>query len=92
MIKNVIISRRAHKDLRKLPRFVVYKVQNWVKQVENLGLEKVKIIPGFHDEPLQGKRLGQRSIRLNRSYRLIYSIERDEIQALTVLEVINHEY
>lgn len=92
MIKNVIISRRAEKDLRKLPRHILDKVEVWAKKIQQFGLEKVKTIPGYHDEPLQGKRLGQRSIRLNRSYRLIYSIDKNEIQALTVLEVNNHEY
>jgi proteic killer suppression protein len=92
MIKSVIISRRAIKDLSKVPRFILDKFEVWVKQVENFGLEKVKIIPGYHDEPLQGKRLGQRSIRLNLSYRVIYLIEKNEIQALTVLEVNKHEY
>lgn len=92
MIKNVIISRRAEKDLRKAPWYILDKVEVWISKVQQFGLEKVKTISGYHDEPLQGKRLGQRSIRLNRSYRLIYSIEKHQIQALTVLEVNNHEY
>ena len=30
---------------------------------------------GYKDESLKGKRKGQRSIRLNKSYRLIYEIK-----------------
>jgi proteic killer suppression protein len=30
--------------------------------------------PGFHDEPFEGFRRGQRSARMNRAYRLIYQI------------------
>jgi proteic killer suppression protein len=45
----------------------------------------------YHDEPLKGDRLGQRSIRLSRSYRLIY-IESQELGVVKVVEVNKHEY
>jgi hypothetical protein len=35
----------------------------------------VRKVPGFHDEPLSGKRFGQRSLRLSKSYRAFYEIE-----------------
>jgi hypothetical protein len=34
----------------------------WVDDVEERGLEEVRKIPGWHDEPLKGERKGQRSI------------------------------
>jgi proteic killer suppression protein len=46
-------------------------------------------IPGYHDEPLKGKRKSQRSVRLNRSYRLIYT---ESDMTILVLEVNKHEY
>jgi proteic killer suppression protein len=58
-----------------------------------MSLESVRKIKGFHDEPLKGKRLGQRSIRLNKSYRAIYVIDRDGgVEIVEVQEVNKHEY
>jgi proteic killer suppression protein len=53
------------------------KLKAWINAVGKDGLEEVRKIPGFHDEPLKGKREGQRSIRLSRSYRAIYLVLRD---------------
>lgn len=50
-------------------------------------------VPGYHDEPLKGDRMGQRSIRLNKAYRAIY-MERpnQEIIIISVMEVNKHDY
>ena len=49
--------------------------------------------PGYHDEALRGKRKGQRSIRLNRAYRAIYTIDKSgNINFIEILEVNKHEY
>lgn len=57
------------------------------------GIWEVRKLPGYHDEPLKGQRLGQRSIRLNRAYRLIYEEdERGEVLVIGVMEVSKHEY
>ncbi|MDH4468796.1 MAG: hypothetical protein QE271_12125 [Bacteriovoracaceae bacterium] len=50
-------------------------------------------IPGFHDEPLKGNRIGQRSIRLSKSYRAIYE-ERSKgtFNIIDVVEVNKHDY
>jgi proteic killer suppression protein len=48
--------------------------------------------PGFHDEPLKGKRQGQRSIRLNKAYRAIYEVDPQEPHFIEVVEVNKHEY
>ena len=57
------------------------------------GLNETRKIPGYHDEPLKGKRAGQRSIRLNRAYRAIYTVEKDgTIKFVEILEVNKHEY
>ncbi len=45
----------------------------------------------YHDEPLKGQRIGQRSIRLSKSYRAIYIEHNDDI-IIEVIEVNKHEY
>lgn len=82
-----------YKQLDKLPDFIVEKFQTWVDVVELMGIHKVRMNPGYHDEPLGGKRAGQRSIRLNRAYRAIYIERRDgSVEFLEVIEVNKHEY
>ena len=63
MITKVELSARAKKDLRGLPQHVVGALRRWVDAVEHEGLEAVRRVPGYHDEPLGGDRKGQRSIR-----------------------------
>ena len=92
MIFRVRIARLAEKQLRKLPRHIVDNLMIWVAAVEQDGLEEVRKVPGYHDEPLQGDRRGQRSIRLSRTYRAIYEIKQDTIRFVSVEEVSKHEY
>lgn len=49
-------------------------------------------MPGYHDEPLKGRRAGQRSIRLSRAYRAIYEIRVDDVTFVSVEEVNKHDY
>jgi hypothetical protein len=68
-----------------------------VAAVEDQGLEEVRRIPGYHDEPLRGDRAGQRSIRLSRSYRAFYIVchrqEEDQtLEFVSVEEVNKHDY
>ncbi len=93
MVNRVELSRRAIKQLQKVPRHVVDKLLGWVQLVETEGLEEARRIPGFHDEPLHGKLEGRRSIRLSRSYRAIYRLDdRDLVEIVIVEEVTKHEY
>jgi len=55
------------------------------------GIGRVRMIPGFHDEPLKGDRKGQRSVRLSKSYRAIYQ-EIDGGLVVWVVEINKHEY
>ena len=91
-IYRVVISKSALKDLKSVPMSILNKFQSWVEAIEIEGLYQVKKLPGLHDEPLKGKRRGQRSVRLNRSYRAIYTIEGDTITFIFVREVTKHEY
>lgn len=93
MIKDVEISRFAEKQMARLPRHIVKNLLAWVRDVERRGLEEVRKISGYHDEPLQGYRWGQRSIRLNRSYRAIYIVlQNEKVHFVSIEEVSKHDY
>lgn len=92
-IFKVRISRQAQKDLRKVPTYIIDKLDTWIDGVERQGLEKIRKLPGYHDEPLLGNRFGQRSIRLNRAYRAIYVIALDGFMELVQIEEVSkHDY
>lgn len=81
------------KSLRKLPEYVVDKLNIWVRSVENHGIREVRKVPGYHDEPLKGQRKGQRSIRLSKAYRAIYTEHSEgDVEIILVEEVNKHEY
>ena len=92
MINTVRLNRSAQKDLRKLPRHIVVNFQIWVRTVKLEGIERARLVKGYHDEPLRGTRKGQRSIRLSKAYRAVYTIEREEIEIVLVQEVNKHDY
>jgi proteic killer suppression protein len=93
MIRQVQLTRDAQKDLHKAPAPIVAKFRIWVDDVEHNGLEQTRKRPGYHDEPLRGNRSGQRSIRLNRSWRAIYEVRGNgELAIVQVQEVNKHDY
>lgn len=93
MIYSVVISKQAKKQIMKLPRHIIESLEAWVDDVEERGLLEVRKTPGYHDEPLQGHRKGQRSLRLSRAYRAIYVIKSDNnIEFVSVEEVSKHDY
>lgn len=94
MIKcSVDITKDAGDDLEKVPLHIARKLEYWVNAVETYGIETVRRIPGFHDEPLKGDRKGQRSIRLNKAYRAIYvETKSHEVRLILILEVTKHDY
>jgi proteic killer suppression protein len=88
----VVISKGAEKDLRKTPKHVQVNFFTWLDAVAIEGLESVRKVPGYHDEPLAGPRKGQRSIRLSKGYRAIYKVDGSTAKLVRVLEVNKHEY
>ena len=93
MIRVVVVSAAARKELRKCPIHVARKLMAWVGSVRVAGLEATRRSPGYHDEPLKGEWAGCRSIRLSRSYRAIYRIQDDGAVEFAVVERVNkHEY
>lgn len=88
----VVISRRAQRDLLKVPKHVAIKFQDWIEDVEDRGLMEVRKIPGYHDEPLSGALKGLRSIRLSRSYRAYYRTVAGTALMVHIERVDKHEY
>jgi proteic killer suppression protein len=61
----------------------------WVGSVQAVGLEATRQVPGYHDEPLKGRWLGYRSIRLSDSYRAVYRVREDGALEFAFVESIN---
>jgi proteic killer suppression protein len=100
VMTEVILASRAEKDVVRAPAHIVGKFKVWVAMIEFSCIREVRKIPGWHDKPLQGARFGQRSVRLNRSWRVIYRVIKASgvgnatgvIEIVEVLEVNHHEY
>jgi proteic killer suppression protein len=92
VINTVALSSLAKKQLKKLPVYIVVSFQNWVEDVEARGLEEVRKIPGYHDEPLKGELKGFRSIRLSRAYRAYYQVVDGSVKFVNVERIDKHEY
>ena len=93
MIRRVELHALARKQLRRMPRHIVENLAAWVDDVEARGLEAVRKIPGYHDEPLHGDRQGQRAIRLSRAYRAMYVVKEEAAGTFaSVEEVSKHDY
>jgi toxin HigB-1 len=92
VIHRVVITKLATKQLKKVPEHIQTGLLEWVRAVGLSGLDEVRKIPGYHDEPLKGERAGQRSIRLSRAYRAIYVIKGDVAEFVSVEEVSKHKY
>jgi len=89
-------GKAVDKRLRRIPQEIARKFMFWVALVEESGVWEVRKYKGFHDEPLKGRRRGQRSVRLSRAYRAIY-VEHttgkvEMIEMIEVLEVNKHDY
>jgi toxin HigB-1 len=93
VINRVELSKLAKKQLKKLPRYIQENLDAWIEDVENVGLYETRKKSGYHDEPLQGYRWGQRAIRLNKAYRAIYIIlKNNKIEFILIEEVSKHDY
>lgn len=89
------LSRFAIKQWGRLPKEILERVLKWGKSVEKDGLQATRLSKGYHDEPLKGHRQGQRSVRLNRSWRLIYQELKSDnriVVTIFILEINKHEY
>lgn len=87
------LSRLAEKQIHKIPQYIRDYLIVWMDTILEFGLIETRKMKGYHDEPLLGNRRGQRSIRLNRSYRMIYEENSNgSITLIVILEVNKHDY
>lgn len=87
------MSVKAKKQLKKVPSYINTKFEYWCDLLNFMGLLQARKYKGFHDEPLKGKRKGQRSVRLSKAYRAIYvELDKNNYEIIEVLEVNKHEY
>lgn len=93
MNSTVTITKKAQKDLRKIPKYILIQLDLWVEVIETEGYKAMQKIKGYNDHALVGDRNGQRSSYLSRSWRVIYTLDdkRNSIQ-IEVLEVNHHDY
>lgn len=90
---SVDITEDAANDLARVPIHIASKLEYWINAVEKYGIEVVRKVRGYHDEPLKGDRKGQRSIRLNKAYRAIYiETKTHEVRLILIVEVNKHDY
>lgn len=93
MITEVRMTKSAKKDLNAAPENIQRKFVTWTMNVAATGVEDVRKISGWHDEPLKGNLAGIRSIRLSALWRAFY-IEKDDgsIKFIEVKEINPHKY
>jgi proteic killer suppression protein len=92
MVKQVVISKAAQKQLRRVPGRIRAALMFWAEQVAAVGLAEVRKVSGYHDEPLRGDRAGQRSIRLSQGWRAFYVEHEGKVHFVEVIEVNHHDY
>jgi toxin HigB-1 len=89
----VVISKKAVKELKKIPKHILIQFDLWVEVIETDGFKAMQKIKGYRDHALKGERKGQRSTSLSRSWRVIYILdEQKKLLTVDVLEVNHHEY
>ena len=91
MSTKVIYTKLFEKQLAKCPKSIQQKVLLWIQTIERFGIQEVRKRPSYRDKPLKGIRREQRSIRLSRSYRLIYR-ELQKTIHIQLMEVHKHDY
>jgi len=89
----VVLTKRAQRDADRAPLQIKEALFEWARALEEAGLAEARKIRGYHDELLHGDRRGQRSVRLSRQWRAIYTqSERGELIVVSVEEVTPHAY
>jgi toxin HigB-1 len=85
-------------ELKGKPKYseeVIEKFVFKIQQIENvLTIKDLLKFRGLNFEALKGKLLGLYSIRVNKQYRIIFSLEKDVIlvQDIVVIEALSKHY
>jgi len=76
-----------------VPVHIADKFFKWKMDVQGMGIQEVRKVTGYHDEPVKGSEIGRRSVRLNQAWRLFYvESETGEFYVIAVEEINHHEY
>jgi addiction module RelE/StbE family toxin len=83
--------RRIDKQISSVPDEVLKRYEKWKDIASISGPQGLRLIKGFHDEPLSGKWKGYRSSRLGYQWRVIYrTVPEDMI--FQVASITAHDY
>jgi addiction module RelE/StbE family toxin len=88
---SVFLTKSADKELKKCPQDIRDSFDAWKNVVEQSGPNGLKSINGYWDHALKGEWEGARASSLNKQWRVIYTIEAQEIRVI-VLNVTPHDY
>lgn len=88
---HIFEHKRVTKNLSGAPVEVKKRYEKWKDIVSISGPEGLRLIRGFNDEALLDKWKGFRSSRLNTQFRVIYSVENDQV-LVEVEKVTPHDY
>ena len=90
---DVVDFTEVKKQLKKVPKDIIKRLQRWALLIETIGLLETRKIFGFHDELLKGEWKGYRSARLGRKWRAIYKHKKNgSVYIIKLKEVTAHEY
>jgi addiction module RelE/StbE family toxin len=87
----VLESKSVVKALAKAPLEVQAKYTIWKSVAQLGGVSALTAASGFKDHGLKGKWLGARSSSLSYQWRVIYTVNNNELE-IKVLEVNAHDY
>lgn len=93
MVTKIQESRAALKDLDKSQSEIILSYEVWARLIETHGVMILRDFKGYHDEKLSGNLKDCRSSRLNRKWRVIYRVTRDDLlEIVEVCRVTPHVY
>ncbi len=95
MTKDTIIveSKTSLKQIKRMPNYLIKKYQIWCNLLVEHGHSILLDFPGYHDEKLQGELADYRSSRLNKQWRVIYSVDQEsKVTVINILKITPHKY
>lgn len=79
------------KLLKTIPLNIKKEYEICKRIIELQGIQGLREIKGYHDEPLKGEWKGFRSSRLSLKWRVIYKAEKEQLEVY-VIDVNAHKY
>ena len=87
----ILEHRRLDRKFKSLPIEIQKRYEKWKDIVRITGPTGLRSIRGFNDEALKGAWKGFRSSRLGQKYRVIYSVEAENV-LVRVIDLTPHDY